>query len=115
LWLLLLVGFGATSIVLELYVRITRPYADLWVLTGREVGPDPIGDWADVDAFAAYRPRPAQYEGIKKSVNSHGFISTPELAIDKPTGTVRVASGRIVHRRDRPQPARCGNLAMPYG
>jgi lysophospholipase L1-like esterase len=74
----------------EVYLRLTRPNTDLYAQTGRVVGPNPLGDWAFVDAFCAYRPKPGQHaEG--KTVNSHGFFSTPELTPDKPEGAVRIA------------------------
>jgi lysophospholipase L1-like esterase len=74
--------------ILELYVRISHPYTDLWVVTGRRNGPNPIAPWAFVDAFSAYRARPV--EG-KRSVNSYGFIATPELTVAKPQDTIRIA------------------------
>lgn len=74
----------------EIVVRITKPHTDLWADTGRAVGPDPKSTWANLDAFSAYVARPGSYaEG--KTVNDHGFISTPAVARDKPAGTTRVA------------------------
>ena len=80
-----LLAFGA----LEVYVRISRPVKDLYVLTGRRAGRNPMSDWACIDAFSAYRAKPGQYvEG--KTVNRHGFISTPDIAVVKPENTVRI-------------------------
>ncbi len=87
--LVLVTAFTAT----ELYYRVAREPIDLWALTGRSVAssPNPMRSWADVDAFCAYRPRPGQYDNQeKKTVNSEGFISTPEIAVAKPPGTTRV-------------------------
>ena len=77
--------------LVEGYVRLTRPHLDLRVLTGRRMGPNPMGGWADLDAFCAYRGRPGVYKGnLAKTVNSQGFISTPELTVPKPPGTIRI-------------------------
>ena len=74
---------------LEVYVRITRPNIDLFELTGRIAGVNPMSEWAVVDAFSAYRTKPGQYAD-NKTVNSHGFLSTPEITPDKSEGTVRI-------------------------
>jgi len=76
-------------VVLEGYVRASRPHVDLDQLTGRTSSPNPISEWGFVDAFCAYVPRPGRFaEG--KTVNSHGFISTPEITPAKPEGTIRI-------------------------
>ena len=76
-------------LALEGYVRVSRPMIDVYQLTGRIAGPNPMSQWALVDAFCAFRGKPGQYaEG--KTVNSHGFLSTPEITTDKPAGTVRI-------------------------
>ena len=74
----------------EIAVRIFVPYTDLFVATGRIAGRNPMGDWAQVDAFSAYRARPGEYGSIGKTVNRHGHISTPDIEIDKPSGTIRI-------------------------
>lgn len=86
----------AFFLMAEAFVRGTKPHADLWGYTGRALGPDPKASWADVDAFCAYRARPGTYGGYGaatgvKTVNSDGYISTPELALEKPPGTIRIA------------------------
>jgi lysophospholipase L1-like esterase len=76
-------------VVLEGYVRAFRPHVDLDQLTGRTSGPNPISEWGFVDAFCAYAARPGRFaEG--KTVNSHGFISTPEITPAKSEGTIRI-------------------------
>ena len=77
----------------EAYVRITRPHDDLWALTGRSVASHPIMDWYFLDAFSAYRGRPGVYGdgSLVKTVDSAGFISTPEIAPAKPANTIRIA------------------------
>jgi len=77
--------FGAA----ETWVRLTRKHSDLWVLTGRKIGKSPQAEWALTDAFCAYRYRPGPYGKIK-TVNSLGFISTPEISVTKPTNTLRI-------------------------
>ena len=46
--------------------------------------------WAFVDAFSAYKWRPSNYGEKRKTVNNHGFISTPEISINKAENTLRV-------------------------
>jgi hypothetical protein len=75
--------------VVEIYVRITRPKIRLYELTGRVAGVHPMSQWALVDAFCAFRAKPGQY-AENKTVNSHGFLSTPEISVDKAEGTVRI-------------------------
>ncbi len=75
-------------LVVESYVRSTRTRLDLWALTGRKVAEHPMAAWAQVDAFSAFRGRPAHHEA--KTFNQHGFVSTPELGVSKPEGTIRV-------------------------
>jgi len=78
-------GFG------EIAVRILRPHLDLYELTGRiPYGKHPMSGWAIVDAFSAYRARAGKYdEG--KTVSKQGFISTPDIPVDKPHNTIRIA------------------------
>ncbi|MDP2645965.1 MAG: SGNH/GDSL hydrolase family protein [Desulfobacterales bacterium] len=76
---------------LEFYVRATRSVTDLKVLTGRVSGPDPMAEWAFMDAFAAYRIKPGiNFYSARKTVNQEGFISTPEISVSKPPGTFRI-------------------------
>ena len=86
---LLVVLVVLPGLCLEIYLRMDRARLDLWALTGRSVGANPMKQWAQVDAFSAYRGR-AGRAGLGKSINSHGFISTPELDVSKPADTVRV-------------------------
>ena len=64
-------------------------------LTGREVvrfKKNPIkswSSWALVDAFCAYRAKSGTY-AKNKSVNRHGFISTPDIKVEKPAGAIRI-------------------------
>lgn len=78
-------GFG----LLEIYIRLTRPPLDLLALTGQRAGPHPVATWAVADAFCAFRPQAGEWEP-GKTVNSLGFISTPELTVAKPAGTIRI-------------------------
>jgi hypothetical protein len=74
----------------EGYVRLSRPDINLYKLTGRVAGsPTQMSEWAFVDAFCAYKAKPSLYAG-GKTVNSHSFISTPEITQDKPDDTVRI-------------------------
>jgi hypothetical protein len=87
---ILVIGIGLLGfVVVETYVRVTRSHVDLFGMTGRRVGPNPMKQWAAVDGFCAYRPRAGRYSK-GKSVNSHGFLSTPELHVKKPQDTVRI-------------------------
>jgi len=73
----------------EIYVRILYPHKDLMVETGRKIGPNPLGERCFIDAFSAYRSRPGSFSDTK-TVNSHGFISTPEIKLQKPKNTTRI-------------------------
>ena len=79
-------------LVCEIFVRTTHPRTDLWGLTGRSPTGHAMESWAQLDAFCAYRGRPGTYgsEEDAKTVNEHGFISTPSLTVEKPAGVTRV-------------------------
>jgi hypothetical protein len=87
---LILLLIFITFLVAEIYIRLTKSYVNLWVVTGREVGIDPKDKWALVDAFSAYKGRPGYYRKTKKTINKYGFISTPEISVEKPENTIRV-------------------------
>lgn len=87
---MLTMPLGMTFTLFEAYVRVSYKNIDLYALTGRTIGRNPIADWAVLDAFSAYRGIPGRY-GLGKTVNSYGFISTPEIAVAKPEGTLRIA------------------------
>lgn len=75
----------------EATLRITLPPVDLHTMTGKRAGTHPMADWARVDAFCAYRGIPGEYLGLgEKSINRDGFISTPDLEVEKEPGTWRV-------------------------
>jgi len=80
----ILIVFG----LLEVLIRATIPKSDIYELTGRITVKNPISDWALTDAFCAYRAKPGKSKGI--TVNSNGFIATPEISVDKPAGTIRI-------------------------
>lgn len=83
------ISLFAAFLVAEAFVRLAQPNVDLLALTGRKKsGANPMAEWADVDAFSAFRARPGKYRG--KTVNSHGFISTPEISPEKSPGTIRI-------------------------
>ena len=80
-------------IIFEVYVRITRDHKDLWVKTGRVIGENPMKKWYFVDAFSAYKAKPGIFftkQDLNKSVNKHGFISSPEIELIKPENTIRI-------------------------
>ncbi len=89
--------FGALSLagVLtcgELYLRITRPNNDLKAFTGARFRANPARVWAVTDAYAAYAGRPGTYpDAGHKTINAHGFISTPAIDVAKVPGTIRIA------------------------
>ena len=83
-----------TFLIMEVYVRLTRPYYDLWEKTGRVIGENPMKQYYLVDAFSAYRGKPGIYptegKNLDKSVNKYGFISSPEIDLVKPKNTIRI-------------------------
>ncbi len=90
--LAVMLGLGVAFACAEVTLRLTQPAIDLKTLTGKQGGKHPMASWAAVDAFSAYRAIPGDYPNGTdgKTVNTHGFISTPEIAYRKPEGTVRV-------------------------
>ena len=82
-----------TFLIAEIYVRMKRPYYDLWEKTGRTIRESPMKKSYSVDAFSAYKAKPGTYftsENLNKSVNKYGFISSPEIDLVKPENTIRI-------------------------
>lgn len=79
-------------LALEVFIRVSKEHVDLAGITGREPMTNPMSKWANVDAFAAYSAKPGVYSKGRegKSVNQAGFISTPEVPLQKPENTVRI-------------------------
>lgn len=76
----------------EFWVRANKDDIDLLAMTGAAQGDNPMSPWAVVDAFGAYRGRPGfSKPALGKSINSEGFMATPELTLAKPQGTLRIA------------------------
>lgn len=78
-----------TFIFIELGVRMFKPNTSLYVLTGKNKGTNSMSLWAKNSPFYAYTAIPGMYS-IDKSVNSHGFISTPEIELEKDKETTRI-------------------------
>lgn len=88
-----LLGVVVAFAAIEITLRLTLPPVDLEELSGKRAGTHPMADWAHVDAFCAYRGIPGTYlhVGETKTVNSDGFISTPEVKHEKDKNTIRIA------------------------
>jgi lysophospholipase L1-like esterase len=87
-------GLAVVFLVGELYFHTLDVAVDLEMLTELVERPNPISVWAVADAFCGYRPRPGVYplaEGMEKTVNEHGFMSTPPLEVEKPPEMIRIA------------------------
>ncbi|MEL7145144.1 MAG: SGNH/GDSL hydrolase family protein [Bacteroidota bacterium] len=74
---------------LEMVVRVFYVHQNLRQLTGKEPTVNPMSQWAKPHPYACYTAIPGDYSK-SKTVNSHGFISTPELPWQKPTNTTRI-------------------------
>jgi hypothetical protein len=61
-----IICFIVCFFIMEVVARLIRPKIDLYELTGRIPGPNPMTEWALVDAFSAYRGKPGPYPGGKK-------------------------------------------------
>lgn len=89
---ILLVTFPFLTVcflLLEVFVRATKDPLDIMSLTGRKEVANPMSVWAEPDPFSGFVAKEGIYsEG--KTVNSHGFISTPEISLKKPENTVRI-------------------------
>ncbi|MDH3592361.1 MAG: hypothetical protein OER88_10810, partial [Planctomycetota bacterium] len=89
----LTVGLGLLVAVAagEVALRVALPHIDLDPTPGQRRERHPMAAWAWVDAFCAYRAIPGRYtEDGTKTVNRAGFISTPELDLQKEPRTLRV-------------------------
>ncbi len=75
--------------LLEIGIRIFKPHLDLYKVTGRYKDNNPMLEWAKPDAYSAYSAKPGVFDG-HKTVNKHGFISTPELEMKKANGNIRI-------------------------
>jgi len=75
----------------EVFLRVFRSPINIKEITGRTVEKvqSPMAKWALIDAFSAYRGKSGKY-AKDKTVNRHGFISTPDLAVSKPSNTLRI-------------------------
>ena len=93
IFILIFLGVALSFTAAEVFVRLTKSYKDLWLVTGRKTGKNPMEEWALLDAFSAYRGRPGDYREskIKKTINKQGFISTPEISVAKRRNTIRIA------------------------
>lgn len=49
---------------------------------------NPMNYWSEPSPYFNMTAKPGTYG--EKTVNSHGFISTPELSVDKPDSTIRI-------------------------
>ncbi len=74
--------------ILEIGIRIVMPYP---ILTGDTNVPvyRLANTWAVNDAFSAYSAKP-NLRINQKTTNSHGFISTPEISLEKEEGETRI-------------------------
>jgi lysophospholipase L1-like esterase len=75
--------------ILEIAVRLILPKLDLDELTGRNQTINPMSEWAINDPYSAYSPIVGKY-GENKTVNSAGFISTPEINLKKDSHALRI-------------------------
>lgn len=89
--IILFVGLLAILVIGELMMR-SRGKLDLKALTSRTFTHNPMREWAFINPYAAYSPRPGQDTNFGKSVNNFGFISTPAIkTVPKPAGRIRIA------------------------
>lgn len=90
-----LLALGCLAGIGELYLRLSgdRVYLERLTYLQQRL-PNPMQTWAVSDAFCAYRGKPGDYPvssgDDKKTVNAHGFVSTPPIEPVKPPGTIRV-------------------------
>lgn len=67
-------------LLLELVVRLTLEHVDYY--------DNPMSYWSERDPYFDYTGKPGQYGD--KTINSKGFISTPEIELEKDENTIRV-------------------------
>ena len=61
IFILIFLGVAIGFTAVEVFVRLTKDPKDLWLVTGRKAGKNPMEEWALIDAFSAYRGRPGDY------------------------------------------------------
>lgn len=76
-------------ILSEVGVRVFKTHIDLYELTGIKETTNPMELWAIQDPYCAYMAKPG-YRENGKTVNSHGFMSTPEIGLNKKNKTIRL-------------------------
>lgn len=89
--LTMLIACALAFLAIEAYVRLSLNHTDLLARTGKKPGAHPMADWAVLDAFSAYRGRPNHSDRRGKSINADGFVSTPDIRVDKAVDVLRVA------------------------
>ena len=82
--------FIAFFLVTELFLRNYRIHLNIDELTGKTYTKDPKASWSYPDAYSDFRGKPGLYS-TDKTINSHSFISTPELTVHKDSSIVRIA------------------------
>ncbi len=73
----------------QVTVRIVKPPISLDQLVSKEKRKNDMSKWAKNSSYFSYTAIPGEYSE-NKSVNSHGFISTPEIALEKDNNTTRI-------------------------
>ncbi len=76
-------------IILEVILRTVYSPINLEELTGIVPTPDPMSKWAMNDPYAAFTGIPGQF-APDKTINSYGFISTPEIKKEKDSSVLRI-------------------------
>lgn len=76
-------------IILEVILRTVYSPISLEELTGIVPTPDPMSEWAMNDPYAAFTGIPGEF-APDKTINSHGFISTPEIKKEKDSSVLRI-------------------------
>ena len=74
----------------EIFCRITLKPIDLFEITGKMTGNINYEEFTD--AFCAFKGRPNYVYKKRefKTINNFGFISTPNLTLEKPKNTIRI-------------------------
>lgn len=76
-------------LILELALRLFFPTVNILERTGQKPAVNPMSEWAMNDPYAAYAAKPGSYAD-GKTVNAHGFISTPEIELSKEENITRI-------------------------
>jgi hypothetical protein len=84
--------FIVCFVVADYFAHQKYPNINLLELTGKKETTNKMAYWTNQDAFCGYEPKPGNYSG-NKTVNKYGFVSTPDINLEKAPDVKRIVGG----------------------